>query len=175
MSQSAWALQAIDELRRVDSWTGRIHIHKLLYLGSRLLDIKTPFEFELYRFGPYSFDLDDTIRDLSVADLISREYRHPGYGPTYSSRDGWRKSVPHSLDPTTIGQLQHLAKEIGSKQGGNLELIATCCWVEQDNDISDDDEIIRRVRELKPKYNEETIRKGLQEYRQLRQALSKSA
>lgn len=175
MSQSAWALQAIEELRGVGSWTGRIHVHKLLYLGSRLLDIKTPFEFELYRFGPYSFDLDDTIRDLSVADLISREYRHPGYGPTYGAKKGWEKLVPDPLDDAAIRQLHRLAKEIGSKQGGNLELIATCCWGEQDNNISDDDEIIRRVRELKPKYNEETIRKGLQEYRQLRQALSKSA
>ncbi|RNC82539.1 MAG: hypothetical protein ED559_12380 [Phycisphaera sp.] len=167
MSQSAWALQAIHELSKVGSWTGRIHIHKLIFLSDELLDTRSPFDFQLYRFGPYSFDLDEIISDLSTAKLVEKEYRQPGYGPSYRPASAWTSDVSEKIDQTITNSLANMASHIGNSISSDLELIATCCWVNRHNNITDDEQVISRVMAIKPKYSDDIVRKQLQQYKEL--------
>src|SRR5258706_15657637 len=85
----AWVAAAIRALRDRHSWTGRIHIHKLLFILRALGLAKPPFRFELYQYGPYSFGLDAVIADMDLDGTVSREYPKAGYGPKYQlSQEG---------------------------------------------------------------------------------------
>lgn len=169
MSESVWILRAVTELQRNGSWTGRTHVHKLLYMADRLLDIKQPFEFELYRFGPYSYALDAHLRLLEGIGLIHREQRHEGYGPSYRASDGWDVMVAgsHGINEAGTQKLAPLAKALGDMQAADLEVIATCLWAIRDEELTEDQAIIQRVLHLKPKYPEMFVGQKLSQLRDI--------
>jgi len=173
VSQSTWSLRAVEALSAAESWTGRIHVHKLLYLAKELMGVDHPFDFELYRFGPYSFELDANVRDLEICGLLDKEYREPGYGPSYSAAENWKGVVDDELPPKASEALNKLAQKIGKSKSGELELLATCCWVEREMGISGDDEIIAEVKKIKTRASEEAIRTQLEQYRVLRKELGR--
>jgi len=170
-SRSAWGLAATEALSETEGWRARIHIHKLLYLAGALLNIAHPFDFELYRFGPYSFDLDATIRDLELCGLLEKKQPLPGYGPSYSAADDWREAVDGEIPHESQTALGKIARVIGPKKGGELELLATCCWVEQHLGLTDDDSIVAEVKKIKTRASEDAIRQELQNLRSLRRQL----
>ena len=42
----------VQMLNEAESWTGRMHIHKLLYFAQQLLGLDSEYEFVLYQRGP---------------------------------------------------------------------------------------------------------------------------
>lgn len=166
-------LAAADALRRHGSWTGRIHIQKHLFITQVLNLAGPPFEFVLYDYGPYSFDLDEKIIDLELFGLLSRSYPTPGYGPQYEpTPQGLR--VARGLKAEDRQAVERVAKELGGRKSQELELIATCLWVERNEKVSDSEGVVRRVKQLKPKYkdDEETIRRSFCSARAIATALA---
>lgn len=166
-SNEAWVGAAVRSLRDVDSWTGRIHIHKLFAIVDLLDLAKQPFPFELYYYGPYSRELDCTIASMDMRGLLEHEYPKPGYGPRYNLIED-RPSL--DVDTATI---RRVANAICKYDSRSLELIATCLWVKHREGLDDDAEIVERVRSLKPRYNDDKVKQGLNEARQLEAALLK--
>jgi len=167
----SWVSAAVEELRRADSWTGRIHVHKCLFLVRLLGLAKPPFRFEFYRFGPYSRQLDSRFSGMETLGQLEKDYPKPGYGPKY-------RSVEHlsdSLAPCDRDAIQKVARALGQRDSRQLELLATCLWVERHENITDDKSIIARVKELKPKYEREEIRRGLQDARRMAEELTAGA
>jgi len=175
MTTSAWVLTAIDELQAAKSWTGRTHLHKLFYLAGELLGVEHPFQFELYRFGPYSFDLDAGVRDLGVCGLLSREFKHEGYGPSYKSVENWAGVVGDDVSDEAHQRLSRLALLIGERPASDLELMATCLWVERNQGITDPVEVVKAVRQIKPRYEAARIERERQALRSLEAAVADSA
>lgn len=174
MSRAAWALHAIDQLNQQKSWTGRVHIHKLLYLTKELLKSEVPFQFDLYRFGPYSFDLDEEIRELTTFGLASGSLISEGYGPSYRVAEKFKSILEQpegELPEDNLRDLEKVARAIGASSSGDLELLATCLWVEHQESISGADDVIARVKQIKPRYSEPQIRAQHQQLEALKQKL----
>lgn len=51
MHAREWVAASINALNRAGSWTGRIHIHKLLFVLKSLGLADPPVRFELYQYG----------------------------------------------------------------------------------------------------------------------------
>ncbi|MBU0638701.1 MAG: hypothetical protein KKB50_07545 [Planctomycetes bacterium] len=159
---ASWALAAAAALRRHGSWTGRIHIQKHLFITKVLGLAAPPFEFVLYDYGPYSFELDESIIDLELFGLLGRSYPLAGYGPQYEpTHEGLRAC--EKLDEHSRDAIERVAAQLGSRKSQDLELIATCLWMEREENLADRDEVVQQVAQLKPKYSEETIRERLEE------------
>lgn len=159
---------AIRMLNEVGSWTGRMHIQKLVYLAERLLDLDTDYEFVLYQRGPYSFDLDEDIRllrSIQAVDIVPS----PPYGPKYMlTRSGESLAGQSPIPSQKAEKLRQLAGLLGAKPARDLELLATCLYVIGEAERSDE-EAIERVRGLKPHFTAATVNGGLQEVRDLQQ------
>lgn len=174
MSSTLWVLHAIECLNDKGSWTGRVHIHKLLYITKELLTEKVPFSFELYRFGPYSFDLDEHLRDLATFGAVSATIVDEGYGPKHEVSAAAKPILTHdhgSFSRDQLHSLQRAANAIGNRPSGDLELIATCLWVEREENIVDPDKVIARVKVIKPRYDIETIANQYDSLQSLKLAL----
>ena len=167
----SWVSAAVEELRRADSWTGRIHVHKCLFLVRLLGLAKPPFQFEFYRFGPYSRQLDSRFSGMEALGQLEKDYPQPGYGPQYRSCE----KLPESLDPSDRTAVQKVAGAFGTRDSRELELLATCLWVERQERVTGDEPIIARVQELKPKYEREEIRPALQDARRMAEELTAGA
>ena len=165
-----WVLAAVDALNRNGSWTGRVHIHKHLFITQVLELAAPPFGFVLYDYGPYSFELDDKIIELEMFGLLNRSYPQPGYGPRYeATAQGLARAA--GLPDSERAAIGNVAERLGKRKSQELELIATCLWVEQIEHLTGDDDIVRRVQAIKPQFAEQA-RRGLQDARGLVAALS---
>jgi uncharacterized protein YwgA len=168
---ASWVLAAVDALNRHGSWTGRVHVHKHLFITQVLGLAVPPFEFVLYDYGPYSFDLDEKIIELELLGRLSRSYPEPGYGPRYEPTLQGLEAA-RSLQDNQRQALERVAEQLGRRKSQELERIATCLWVERKDGISDESEVIKRVKAVKPKYAEDTIRQSLSEARALGKSLT---
>lgn len=164
----SWVGAVVDSLQRHDSWGGRVHAHKHLFILQTLELAEPPFEFRLYHYGPYSSELDDTFGEMEMLGLLDREYPMPGYGPKYSVVPGFKPRLSEQ-DSAAVDQV---ARALGNRSSKELELIATCLWAWKREKISKDDEIVKWVAEVKPQYGEDEIRGQLSEARQIEKQLA---
>jgi len=163
-----WIHETVRALRQQGSWTGRIHVHKLLFMLGALRQAEVPFQFELYHYGPYSRDLDDEIACMEAFGDLARDYPRSGYGPQYGVIGDCE--APR-LSAAERGAIHTMAEQFGKKNSSELELIATCTWVERSEQIDSDEEIVARVSEVKPKYAQGDIEKQLAVAREIAAAL----
>ena len=155
-SSEVWIAATVAALNRSGSWTGRIHIHKHLYLTKALGLAAPPFDFVLYQYGPYSYDLDSDIAQMELYGQLIKVYPSPGYGARYMvSELGAEEGGQLSAEATAA--LQRVANALGNSDSQSLELQATCLWVRQQENITEDTAVVQRVRQLKPKYDEVRI------------------
>lgn len=160
--RAAWVAAAATALNHYGSWTGRVHIHKHLFITKTLKLGDPPFEFVLYDYGPYSFDLDQTVTELELFGYLMRSYPQPGYGPRYVPTLQGLEWV-QGLEASELLAVKRVAQELGNRNSQALELIATCLWFEHRENVSGDDQVVQRVQQAKPKYDEPTIRGRLEE------------
>lgn len=166
IARQAWVATAIDQLRENQSWTGRVHIHKLLYIAKELGLAAVPFEFELYHYGPYSFDLDAEIEEMQMYGQVAAEYPSPGYGPKYRLVSTGIELLKQ-LSGSNREQVGRVAKHLGPRNSRDLELLATCLWVKRREPSQCGSEaIVERVRQLKPRYTPDQVRAALVEAEQ---------
>lgn len=161
---------AIDALRSVDSWTGRIHVHKHLFITQVLGLAKPPFEFELYQYGPYSFGLDRKIAELEAYGMLTKEYEQPGYGARYMATEA-SKSLIKELSSKLLNVIRRVAEAVGKEDSKKLELIATCLWVERREGVRDEDKLADVVRNIKPRYTRDQIVRANKQAHKLEQQL----
>jgi uncharacterized protein YwgA len=161
-----WVLYGVRALNKANSWTGRIHIHKLLFIVKALDLGNPPFNFELYQYGPYSRRLDFLIAEMEDSGELDKTYPAPGYGPKYTLGASIGKT-----DDDEFEVLGRVANELGNCDSKDLELIATCLWVERIERVESDPLIVDRVAQIKPKYNSATIEVQLRASRKIADAL----
>lgn len=169
--RAAWVAAAADALRRHGSWTGRVHIHKHLFMTQVLRLADAPFEFVLYNYGPYSFELDAQIVDSELEGILSHSYPKPGYGPSYEPTLRGLE-LADSISPELRTTINRVAKELRDRNSQDLELIATCLWMERKENILDEPRLVERVKQVKPKYDVPKILEAIENSRTIASALS---
>jgi uncharacterized protein YwgA len=137
-----------------------------------VLDLaQPPFEFELYDYGPYSFELDEKIVDLELFGYLTRSYPKAGYGPRYEpTLQGLQ--VARSLRPSEFKVVERVAEQLGDRKSQDLELIATCLWFERKEGVKNPAAVVARVKQAKPKYSEVAIRRSLGDAHAIAKALA---
>jgi uncharacterized protein YwgA len=168
--QRAWVAVAAKALADSGSWTGRTHLHKHLFITQALNLAKVPFEFELYHYGPYSFELDSVVAEMEAFGDLEKRYRRAGYGPSYETTAFGEEAIAE-LDDDEVSVAETVASKLAGFDSSDLELIATCLYVEAVEGADDDDVIMQRVKEIKPKYSVTDVESALVRARRLRAKL----
>ena len=162
----------IQMLNEAGSWTGRMHIHKLLYFAQELLGLNSRYEFILYQRGPYSFDLDADIRSLRSIGAVDITPKPP-YGPSYGvTALGEVLDKPSPVEEQMAAKLRELAKEVGPKRADELELLATTLYVLNNERPESDKATVARVLSLKPQFSEDQAENAIQQVSQIQARFS---
>ena len=114
-------VEFVDRIRQAGSWAGETHIQKGVFFLQKMLGVPTPFEFVLYKHGPYSFDLHDQLADMRAHHILGIESRFP-YGPSFRSGDlGQRtKLLSKQVSQMYEKQLDFVAHHFSTKDVGDL-------------------------------------------------------
>ena len=166
----AWVAATVGCLQSRGSWTGRIHIHKLLFLLNEWGMASPPIRFELYLYGPYSFDLDRAIGLMEVFGQLDKTYPQPGYGPSYELDRGFDE-LSEPFEQGDREAIDQIALQIATEDSRMLELMATCVWVENREGVEEDPRIVEIVQQIKPQYQAQEVESALEQVRELRQRL----
>ena len=144
-------LAVIEHLKKHGSWTGKTHVQKALFLVSAATPVNVPFEFVLYKHGPYSFDVEAELEEMLSYGAVVIETDPDGYGVVL--RPGANASLIKRLvrlpgeDEQAIEQV---CVFIGERRVTELEPIATAAWIRVREQIDDPQYVAQRLRDLKP-------------------------
>jgi len=170
LQREALILSLIENLLKNESWCGETHIQKSAYFLQELLHVPLGFEFILYKYGPFSFDLSDELVSMQADDIILLKLRPP-YGP--SVQPGTMAERLKNLYPKTLKRYEKeivfVARELGGNGVGDLESIATALYVVR-HKIKGKDDLQKRancIREIKPHISLEQALTALQRQKEI--------
>jgi len=131
LPRAAVLVSVIDAMKEQGSWCGETHIQKAVYFLQKMAGVPTEFEFVLYKYGPYSFDLTDELTGLRADSILTLEVPDPGYGPRYEPgrlADLIRQSYPKTI-ARYKPQVEWVANRLGSRGVAELERLSTALYV----------------------------------------------
>jgi uncharacterized protein YwgA len=152
LPRAALISRLVQELIDHGSWTGETHVQKAAYLLQSMLAVPLGYQFVLYRYGPFSFDLRDELTAMRGDDIIQLVPKEPPYGPQYcvTKQAGYIQSLfPKTLSKSE-DKIQYIASKLGASGVASLERLATAFYViSKLPDASTDEQTDELVR-LKP-------------------------
>lgn len=131
LQKAATLVSLVKSLGEHGSWCGETNIQKSAFFLQDLTGVPLGFEFVLYKYGPYSFDLTDELTALRADSILALETPDPRYGPSY--RPGEMSDFALERFPRTVNRykerVEFVAKRLGNKGVSELERLATALYV----------------------------------------------
>ena len=153
MNGYAIVLRAVRGLNAAKSWTGKTHVIKSLYIASTKADL--PFEFVLFKHGPYSFDANDAIESMSAIGVLEM-MATPPYGVRLKP-GRTATSVRTEIEPQIVDAIDSAIRLVGESDVKALEAIATSVWVHEKKHVNSENEWQQEVQNLKPHLDKDLI------------------
>jgi uncharacterized protein YwgA len=111
-----------------------------------------PYDYILYRYGPFSFELRDYLQELCADGLLTLEAQPYPYGPRLATtpqaaelQDRYPKTLA-AVEPAMDWTLE----VVGAKGVSALERLATALYIDAHDGIADPNAIADRLVGLKP-------------------------
>ncbi len=151
MRKSDIVLYVVRKLNEIGSWTGNTHIQKIIYLTQSACNLKL-YNFVLYHYGPYSFDLREDLDFLAISGYLERSADELGYH--YKAHINSELQIPAEIKE----KVDKIAKIFGKAPTTLLELITTVDYIMRKYPSRNDEEITETVRKIKPHFSERAIK-----------------
>ena len=136
---------------------GKTQLQKLGYFLQEALDVPMGYSFRMYHYGPYGDALETDVSRLKLTGYIDIEPDSQGYGFHINSKD-------ESLDEWRVlaepyeEKIDSVIETFGGSPAYELELAATIHFVRKLLPDVPPEEVITRVKSLKPRFDEAYIR-----------------
>jgi uncharacterized protein YwgA len=155
----------------------RTQLHKTAYLLETAGNVRHGFAFTLHLHGPYSYELDAALSELSAIGWLRVERGASGYGARYSLTDQAREHLPRYAERWRGYEpmMRAIGKEVLPRGVADLELLTTAWYVIQEAPEASLDACAQRLQALKPHFSEERIRQGLEEIQRIVQEVKSAA
>jgi len=148
-----------------DGSLGKKKLQKLVYILQQLEGVSAGFRFRFFTYGPFS---DDLAVSLDVAERMGgvRVDYDPGanaYQISGGSKAGSVIGNGQEFLQTHEEAINRVLERFGDRTAMELELIATIVYLLEENGQMGSDEMIKRVIELKPKYDRQRVSRAIGE------------
>jgi uncharacterized protein YwgA len=148
---------------------GKTQMQKLVYF---LQDHRVPleYEYEIYRYGPYSFDLSHDLGSLDSLSILNVENDPGGFGFHISIGKFAEK---FKLESKYQKKVEKVINDFGLNTPAQLEVKATIHFVhsvvkEAVSSAKMKSEVITKVRALKPRFSQDFIKSCYSDLERLR-------
>jgi hypothetical protein len=167
LERASVLLALAEALRANGSWTGETHIQKSTYFLENLVGVPLDFDFILYKYGPYSFDLSGELTAMQANDILTLHLQPYPYGPSYVPGSASRllKASYGHVAAGFADQINFVAARLGPKPVSELEKIATAFYVSREQRTRDR---AARIHELKPHVLPAEAERAVEEFDRIR-------
>jgi len=145
-------LKLSSELLGHGSWCGETHIQKAVFLLQQVLSVDVESQFILYKHGPFSFDLRDSITEMIANGLLEEVIRRSDYGPTLMATKesaGFLERFPKTTAKYSP-QIEFITDWIRDKNVGELERLTTAAFLIENLKNIDYEEMANELVRVKP-------------------------
>jgi uncharacterized protein YwgA len=147
---------------------GKVQLQKTIYFLQEVFQVPTGYDYVMHYYGPYSFDLDDTLSEMQGNGVLSiNNILYPaGYiGYDISLGKNARSDLKlASKYKDKVDQVVNIFKPMDAQ---TLELWATIHFVnsilDEKGKDSSKETVVREVNLLKPKFSEKDIENNYNE------------
>ena len=136
--------------------TGKTRLQKICYFMQESFGLPTSYSFRMHHYGPYADALDTDITRLKFSGYIDVKVDLEGYGYHITAIDEPEEEWNPLLDPY-IGLIEEGISKLRDWQTSELELAATIHFVERLLPSADDEVVLAKVKELKPRFDKSKI------------------
>ena len=140
-----------------DSQIGKTVVQKTVYMLTREKVID--FDYSMYHYGPYSAQVSSEINFAENIGTVEVDWI-PDKGYFIKPKSDELERVLSDDDKQAIGRV---IGKYGMFNAIELSIIATALFVKDDFEVNDNEELVRVVASLKPKYSIDRIRNILEE------------
>ncbi len=150
------------ELAKQQAGLGKTAMMKYLFLLQKVYDVPLNYNFEIYTYGPYSYEVMEDIDFAKNQNIISvKPMLYSGYmGYMIEAKD---YTFEEDLAELYKNKISKLLRLFGEKTVKELELLSTIIYLYSNFKMNswnfDKDTIIDDVHEIKPYFNLEDIKK----------------
>ncbi len=163
-NRHALILAMIENLQANGSRTGKVHVIKGLALASMAGFLDIPFEFFLYKHGPYSTDIEQNLEEMVSYDGISIQPAFDGWGVILKpSENATFIKRQAGLTPEQRRGIERVCRFLKGKNATELERLATAMWIRKRMGIEETDDVAVKLNELKPHVSISEAREADQE------------
>jgi uncharacterized protein YwgA len=153
-------LETVKGLRNQKSWTGRTHVVKTLFLAAQKADL--PFEFVLYKHGPYSFEVDEELESMLSYDAVEKD-AIGGYGPQLRVGEGAVFVEDQVVSASALDAIRKATQYVSSRNVSELEALATTVWLMTPGQPNERAELVSGLIKLKPHISQPIANKAYDE------------
>lgn len=130
VKQTALVLLLLDQMSRQDSWCGETHVQKCAFFLQEGLKVPLGFEFIMYKYGPFSFELRGALGELR-GNLLLDVVPQPPYGPSLvlTSNGDTVLSKVRAHTQAYEEKMTFVAEQLSQRNVTELEKLATALFV----------------------------------------------
>ncbi|MDQ7788747.1 MAG: hypothetical protein RDU41_01690 [Clostridia bacterium] len=147
---------------------GKTALQKTVYLLQELHGVECGYDYSFYTYGPFSSELLSDLDFVQALRGVAVDYVGSGSrGYEISPGDEnvrIREKAAGFLSEAALA-VDRIVDEFGSLSAKDLELRSTLVYVDKDTKRAGEslsrDELVRLVKEIKPRFNSETIQDAL--------------
>lgn len=172
LQRSAIVATLVKECQARHAFCGETMIQKSVFFLQELMKVPLRFDFQLYIYGPFSFELQRHVSSMMADDMIA--VRPLEYGSTFEPGEQVSYLERHSA--ATIAAYREavdfVVKHLAGRGVKQLERVATALYFTvATNDLSMD-ERAAKICEVKPHITREEARKAVEEVDRWRMELA---
>lgn len=164
VSSAVTILAMVDTLREQGSWAGETHVQKAMFFLDKKCAVPTGYDFVLYKHGPYSFELHDSLATLFSSCLLEHQIQPP-YGPRIRLTASGEAFLKQNADQLALAHtpIQTVAQWFEKKGVSDLEKLATALWLRNETPGADDADLAQAMHRIKPHISPVEARQALQD------------
>jgi hypothetical protein len=150
VQRSALIATLVKDYRTRNLFCGETHVQKSVYFMQELFGVPLGFEFLLYVYGPFSFELQGHVASMRADDMLT--VRPLDYATTFEPGGQvsyLEKNLPRTIE-TYREAIDFAVKNLGPRGVKQLEPLATALYFTVQKDDRSIDDRARNIREVKP-------------------------
>ena len=130
LARAAVLTRLIRALGEQGSWCGETHVQKAVYFLQDVVRVPLEFEFVLYKYGPYSFDLRDELTGLRADGIVRLDAKNVvGSRIVPTSRSEYIEGKFSRTLQEHGHSVAFVAGKLGNKGVADLERYSTALYV----------------------------------------------
>ena len=169
LQRAALISEMLNSMINKGSWAGETHLQKCLFFLQTMRGVPTGYEFQIYKYGPFSFDLRDDLVQLRAEGMVELSPRSASYGSSLDVSEAsqlLRKRFPRTLEKYKA-DVAFIADHFGHLNANDLGRLATSFYFHLDDADSSDKEIGQKVHRVKSYISVSDGTKAAQDVRQI--------